>query len=253
MAEFSKQIGEGNYNAKLDLTSEKDILGHSLLIMRDNLLSNHNKESEENWIADGKENISDILRLHNKIDELADKVIAQLVNYIDVVQGALYIYDDEKKALFSVAVYAYNRKKFIRQEFEMGRGLIGQCAYEMDYIYRTEIPDDYVTITSGILGDQKPQSILLIPLITDEKLQGVMEFASVHDHIPELTIRFLKELGETIARTVFNLKVTQRTEQLLKESQQMTIELRENEEQLRQNAEEMRATQEELQKSNEQL
>jgi PAS domain S-box-containing protein len=253
MAEFSKQIGEGNYNAKLDLASEKDILGHSLLIMRDNLLANHKKESEENWIADGKENISNILRLHNKIDELSDKVIAQLVKYIDVVQGALYIYDDEKKILTSVAVYAYNRKKFINQEFKLGHGLIGQCAYEMDYIYRTEIPDDYVTITSGILGDQKPQSILLIPLITDEKLQGVMEFASVNDHIPELSIRFLKELGEIIARTVFNLKVTLRTEQLLKESQQMTIELRQNEEQLRQNAEEMRATQEELQKSNEQL
>ena len=253
MAEFSTQIGEGNYNAKLEPTSEKDILGHSLLIMRDNLLANHEKESEENWIAAGKENISNILRLHNKIDELADKVIAQLVNYIDVVQGALYIFDDEKKVLTSVAIYAYNRKKFLNQEFKLGHGLIGQCAFEMDFIYRTEIPSDYVTITSGILGDQKPQSILLIPLITDEKLQGVMEFASIHDRIPELTIRFLKELGEIIARTVFNLKVTQRTELLLKESQQMTIELRENEEQLRQNAEEMRATQEELQKSNEQL
>jgi PAS domain S-box-containing protein len=253
MAEFSTQIGQGNYNAKLDLASEKDILGHSLLIMRDNLLANHKKESEENWIAAGKEKISNILRLHNKLEELADKVIALLVNYVRVVQGAMYIYNEEKKILSSIAIYAYNRKKFISQEFKLGYGLIGQCAYEMDYIYRTEIPDDYVTITSGILGDRKPQSILLIPLITDEKLQGVMEFASIDDHIPELTIRFLKELGEIIARTVFNLKVTYRTEQLLKESQQMTIELRENEEQLRQNAEEMRATQEELQKSNEQL
>jgi len=58
MAGFSKQIGEGNYNAKLDLTSEKDILGQSLLLMRDNLLTNHKKESEENWIAAGKEKIS---------------------------------------------------------------------------------------------------------------------------------------------------------------------------------------------------
>jgi len=253
MAEFSTQIGEGNYNAKLDLTSEKDILGQSLLSMRDNLLTNHKKESEENWIAAGKEKISNILRLHNKIEQLSDQVIAQLVNYINVVQGAMYLFQEDKKVLTNIATYAYNRKKYITQEFGIGHGLIGQCAYEMDYVYRTEIPEDYVTITSGILGDQKPQSILLIPLITDEKLQGVMEFASVEASIPELTIRFLKELGEIIARTVFNLQVTHRTEQLLKESQQMTIELRENEEQLRQNAEEMRATQEELQKSNEQL
>ncbi|MBN2275212.1 MAG: PAS domain S-box protein [Bacteroidales bacterium] len=253
MAEFSKQIGEGNYNVDLDVTSSQDFLGHSLLMMRDNLLANHKKESEENWIAAGKENISEILRIHNKIETLADQVIAMLVNYVDVVQGAMYIFDEDKKVLFNVATYAYNRKKYITQEFRLGYGLIGQCAYEMEYIYRTEIPEDYVSITSGILGDQKPQSILLIPLISDEKLQGVLEFASVKAGIPELTIRFLIELGEIIARTVFNLKVTHRTEQLLKESQEMTIELRENEEQLRQNAEEMRATQEELKKSNEQL
>ena len=54
---------------------------------------------------------------------------------------------------------------------------MGQCAYEMDYIYRTEIPEDYITITSGILGDQKPESILLVPLISNEALQGVLEFA----------------------------------------------------------------------------
>ena len=81
----------------------------------------------------------------------------------------------------------------------------------------------------------------------------MVEFASIEPEIPELTIQFLKELGEIIARTIFNLKVTQRTEQLLKESQEMTIELQQNEEQLKRNAEDMQATQLELQKSNEQL
>ncbi len=70
---------------------------------------------------------------------------------------------------------------------------------------------------------------------------------------PQLTITLLKELGEIIARTFFNLKINQRTEKLLIESQQMTLELQENEEELRQNAEEMRATQEELKKSNDHL
>ena len=109
--------------------------------------------------------------------------------------------------LKNVATYAYNRKKYVNQEFKIGHGLIGECAYEMDYLYRTEIPDDYTTITSGILGEQKPQSILLVPLVTDEKLQGVIEFASIKNEIPDQTIRLLKELGEIIARTIFNLRV----------------------------------------------
>jgi PAS domain S-box-containing protein len=253
MAEFAKQIGEGNYEAQLDIATNNDILANSLLLMRNNLLSNYKKESEQSWIAEGKEIISNILRLNNKIEELAGQVIYELVKYIKVIQGALYLYNEEKETLINVATYGYNRKKYINQEFKLGYGLIGQCAYEMEHIYRTEIPEDYATITSGILGDQKPQSILIVPLISDEKLQGVVEFASIESEISELTIKYLKELAEIIARTIFNLKVNQRTEQLLRESQQMTLELKENEEQLKQNAEEMRATQEELKKSNEQL
>ncbi len=253
MAEFAKKIGEGDFKSALDISGETDTLADSLLLMRENLAQNSNRDSEQNWIAEGKEIISDILRINNKIDLLSNQVIKELVNYIQVVQGALYLYDEERKVLTNVASYAYNRKKYINQEFKLGYGLIGECAFEKDFIYRTEIPEDYATITSGILGDQKPGSLLLIPLISDEKLQGVIEFASIHNEIPELTIRFLKELGEVIARTLFNLRINQRTEQLLQEAQKMTYELQENEEQLRQNAEEMRATQEELQKSNEQL
>ncbi|MDX9847239.1 MAG: PAS domain S-box protein [Tenuifilaceae bacterium] len=250
---FAKTIGEGNYNAPFQIGDDDDILGKSLLVMRDNLLDNNKREAEQSWIAKGKDEVSYILRLHNNLGELSYEVLVKLIKYINIIQGALYIFDDDKKALINLATYAYNRKKFINQEFRIGQGLIGQCAYEQDIIYRTEIPDDYATITSGILGDKKPKSLIIVPLVTDEKLQGVIEFASIEDHIPELTIRFLKEMGEIIARTIFNLRINQKTEKLLLEAQQMTQELKENEEELRQNAEEMRATHEELEKSNLQL
>ncbi len=103
------------------------------------------------------------------------------------------------------------------------------------------------------MGDKKPKSLIIVPLITDEKLQGVIEFASLEPQIPELTITYLQQLGEIIARTIFNLNVNNKTEKLLQEARQMTNELRENEEQLRQNAEEMRATHEELERSNTKL
>ncbi|MCG8698760.1 MAG: PAS domain S-box protein [Bacteroidales bacterium] len=253
MAIFAKQIGQGNLDAKINVSTKNDVLAQSLMLMRDNLTKNSRNESEQSWISSGKELVSDILRTQNHIEELANLVIQKLVGYINVVQGALYLYDDENKLLKNVATYAYNRKKYINQEFKVGEGLIGACAYERDYIYRTEIPDDYATITSGILGEQKPRTILIIPLISDQKLQGVVEFASTEKELSQLTIRFMMGLGEIIARTIFNLKVTQRTELLLEESQKMTRELQANEEQLRQNAEEMRATQEELRRSNEEL
>jgi PAS domain S-box-containing protein len=247
---IAKKIGEGNYNINVTLEDDDDVLGKSLLVMKNNLLANSKKEAEASWIAEGKEAIANILRMHTRLDELSYEVLVNLIKYINVIQGALYIYNDEEKTLVNIAQYAYNRKKYVNQTFKIGQGLIGQCAYEMDTIYRTEIPDDYTSITSGILGDKKPKSLLIVPLISDEKLQGVIEFASIDDDFQKLTIKFLKELGEIIARTLFNLRINEKTERLLRESQQMTIELRENEEQLRQNAEEMRATQEELEKSN---
>ncbi len=252
-AAFAQRIGEGDFKASLDLECRNDDLGKSLLVMRDNLLENKKKEEEQNWIAEGKDIIANILRLHNSIDTLAIAVVEQLIKYIKATQGALFVYNEESDKLVNVATYAYNRQKYINQEFGIGQGLIGQCAYERDLIYRTEIPEDYVTITSGILGDKKPGSILIVPLITDEKLQGVLEFASLDDEIPGQTIKYLRELGEIIARTIFNLNINKKTEKLLQEARQMTEELTENEEALRQSAEEMRATHEELEKSNERL
>ena len=252
-AEFAKNIGEGNLDAELISDDKKDILGQSLLRMRDNLLENHKNETDQAWKAKGTDLISTILRIHNDIENLSYDVIVNLIKYVDAIQGALYIYDDEEKVLENFATYAYNRKKYISQKFKIGQGLIGQCAYEEDFIYMTKLPEDYATITSGILGDKKPGSILLVPLIAEEKLQGVIEFATLEDEIPVLTREYVIELSEIIARTIYNLNINKRTEQLLQESQKMTEELRENERTLNENAEQMRMTQEELKESNEQL
>jgi putative methionine-R-sulfoxide reductase with GAF domain len=251
-AHFAQDIGSGNYEAEYS-ADDDDVLGKSLLLMRDNLLENSKKEAEQLWISRGKDVVSEILRLHNNMEELSVDALVSIIKYVNLIQGALYFYDDETRKLRNLATYAYNRRKYINQEFSVGQGLIGQCAYEMDYIYRTDVPADYATITSGILGDKKPASLLIVPLIADEKLQGVIEFASLDNEIPATTIKFLRELAEIIARTFFNLNVNKKTEKLLVEAQQMTEELRENEERLRQNAEEMRATQEELYETNEKL
>jgi PAS domain S-box-containing protein len=109
----------------------------------------------------------------------------------------------------------------------VGFGLIGQCASDRDYIYRTEIPSDYFTVSSGLIGEKKPASLLIVPMISDDTLQGVVEIASLNQEIPEHTIDLIIELGDIIARTIFNLKVNQEelkcsTEQL--EARVMEVE-----------------------------
>ncbi|MBQ3688549.1 MAG: PAS domain S-box protein [Bacteroidales bacterium] len=249
----AKRIGEGDLFFDTSDIDEADLLGRSLLIMKNNLVETSQRENEQNWIAKGKEIIGDILRQRNNISDLAYETIINLIEYIGAVQGAFYLFDDDSKALTNIATYAYNRKKYITQEFKVGIGLVGQTAFERDIIYRKEIPEDYVTISSGILGDQKPRTLLLSPLISDEKLQGVIEFASLAEDMPDKTLRLIKEVSEIIAQTIFNLKVNTTTEKLLREAQTMTRQLQKNEDELRKNAEDMKKAQLELQDTNKKL
>ncbi len=252
-ANLAKMIGKDEFNERIKKYKRTDELSKSLILLHQNLIESSKKEEELNWIARGKDLISNILRQHNVIDVLAYETLVNIIKYINAIQGAFYIFDDEKKKLTNVASYAYNRRKYLNQVYEIGQGLIGQAAYEMDIIYRKEIPADYVTISSGIIGDAKPQTILIVPLIGDEKLQGVIELASLESDIPDLTLKFVKELGNIIGQTIFNLKANIRTEKLLKDAQIMTRELKANEETLKRNAEEMAKTQKELEESNKNL
>ena len=249
---FAHELSEGDSPEPYEEMMETD-LGKALRMIQLNIKSNRRKEREQTWIAEGKDIVSKILREHQDLDELSYRVLQALNDYIQATQGALFMYDEEEENLTSKATYAYNRRKYVSQVFRMGEGLVGQCAYEMDYIYRTEIPEDYVTISSGILGDQKPESILLVPLISNEELHGIVEFAFLSDRIPKLTIQFLLELGEIIARTLKNLKMNLRTRYLLEESRKMTGELRKNEIQLQENAIQMKSDQEKLESANIQL
>ncbi len=250
--EYAKKIGEGNLDIEMQVPPD-DQLGQALLLMRNNLKATYQREAELGWVTKGKEIIGDILRYHNDLEKLAYETIVSIVNYVDAIQGAFYIYDEEQNLLVNYATYAYNRRKFLNQTFRIGQGLIGQAAYERGIIYRKEIPEDYFTISSGLMGDRKPKTLLIAPLIGDEKLQGVIEIASLDEEMPSRTIRLIEEISGIIGQTVFNLKVNKQTERLLRETQEKTEKLRQNEEKLRKQTEEMRKTQLELEEVNRRL
>jgi PAS domain S-box-containing protein len=250
-AQFARLVGEGKFDAPYKPASEDDMLGLALLNMRENLIENERKDKERNWIVRGVAEVAEILRMHDSLDALGDDVLQFIIEKIGAIQGVFYIVNDEQKEklIEMRASFAYGRKKYLKKSFRFAEGLVGQAAAERDYVMRTEIPDSYVTISSGILGDQKPNCILIVPLITNEEVYGVVEFAGLKKFDPS-QVKFVQELSLILARTIFNIKVNERTRKLLGESQTLSAELTEKQEVLRQNAEEMRATQEELQRSN---
>ena len=244
---FAKNIGNGKYDSEFKPLSDHDVLGNALLNMRGNLSRVADEDKKRNWATEGIAKFGEILRSNNSdVQKLCDEIIGSLVKYLRANQGALYIIDEtdteEEETMSMISCYAWDKKKFVNQKIHRGEGLAGQAWQEMDAIYITDVPQNYIKITSG-LGDSNPTSILIMPLLVNDQIFGVLEIASF-SKMADFEIDFVKKVAESIASTVSTVKVNERTQKLLTESQQMTEEMRAQEEEMRQNMEELQATQE---------
>ena len=250
---FADNIGSGMLNADFEPISEVDTLGHSLLEMRDSLKDAEEKDQQRNEEVQVVAEVGTILRAHNDLESMGDALIHYLTQKVKAVQGAFYVVEKDEETKESIIhlrnSYAYNRKKYLQKEFKVGQGLVGQAVIERDIVHRSEIPETYTSITSGLIQDKKPSSILILPLISNEEVYGVLEFASLQA-FSDRDIIILRKVSEIVAQTIFNVQVNERTRNLLDQSQKMSSELQEQSVILQQNAEEMKATQEELKRSN---
>jgi methyl-accepting chemotaxis protein len=259
---FSLEIGKGNFDTHFTPLSDEDVLGHSLIDMRNELKKaadeeGRRKEEDEhrNWAAQGVAKFSDILRKNtNDLDELAYDIISNLVKYTNSNQGGIYIINDNDKDNLFIemkASYAFDRRKFITKRIEIGEGLVGRCYQEKEKIYLTEIPNDYVKITSG-LGEDNPRALLIVPFVYNDVIYGLVEIASFNEY-PAHVIEFIERIGESIAATISSSKAQIQTALLLEQSQQQAEEMASQEEEMRQNMEELRATQEQSSRREEEL
>ena len=252
---FSKRIGNNDLDTEFELLSNDDVLGKSLLDMKQSLkkaqeddLIRKSDDDKRNWSTVGYAKFGEILRQNNdNMELLSYNIIKHLVDYMGMNQGGLFIYNDNEKDhpyLELAACYAFNRHKFIHKSIEIGEGLVGACYQEGQTIFLTNVPNNYIEITSG-LGEANPKCILIVPLRLNEEIYGIIELASFK--ITEKhQIEFVEKVGESIASTISSVKVNIRTAELLEVSQQQSEEMRAQEEEMRQNLEEMHATQEEL-------
>ncbi len=251
---FAEEIGNEKFNTEFRPLSDEDVLGNSLLSMRQNLqeakIKDEKREKEDavrKWVSDGITKFSEILRQTTKdLNELSNNVIKNLVAYLNANQGGVFLYNDDDKNdvyLELIASYAYNKERKKKKKIILGEGLIGTCAVEKTPIYMTDIPNDYITITSG-LGGANPRSLFIIPLKLEDQVLGIIEIASFNK-FEEHEREFIEKVTESIASTLSITKINQRTTKLLAQSQKQTEEMHAQEEEMRQNLEELKATQEE--------
>lgn len=252
--DFVTAIGEGNleidYKQTLDLqyAPGKNKLADSLIQMQEKLKAMNEAEGRRQWANEGITKFVEIMRSSNdNLESLGDSVISALVQYTNSNQGALYILNDEDQAnkyLELISLFAFDIKKYEQRKIKLGEGILGQTFLEKETTHLTNMPDEYIRITSG-LGDANPKALLLFPLKVDKEAYGIIELASFQEYKPH-EIEFVEKLGESIAATLASVKAAQKNRQLIEQFQQQTEEMRAQEEEMRQNMEELQATQEEV-------
>jgi PAS domain S-box-containing protein len=246
---FADHIGKGQFDVQLQHLSVKEGLGMALSNMRQQLQRVAEEEAQRNWVVNGINQLEEILRRnqHSTVSQLSDAFIGQLVRYLRANQGGIYLISDylvHSSPIELVACYAYDKKKYEERTIQRGQGLVGQCILENESIYMTQVPPNYVRITSG-LGEATPRNILLVPIRTQEHTFGVIEMASFYP-LQAHQIQFVESVCESFASVITGVQNNVRTQSLLDESRQIAAVLREQEEEMKQNAEELIATQEEL-------
>jgi len=255
--DFTKKITHDDFTANYEINDENDILGKSLIELRNNIKKNKEDEilrkkedDQRNWVAEGQAKFGEILRQNNdNLEKLSFEIISNLCKYVDAIQGAFYILEDSDKNdvhFEQTAFYAYNRKKYSKKRIDWNEGLVGRSAFEKLTIYMDKVPEGYVEVTSG-LGKSNPKSILIVPLKVNEEIHGVIEFGSFN-LFEEYQIKFVEKVAESIASTISTVKINVKTAKLLEDSQEQAERLAQQEEEMRQNMEELQATQEEATK-----
>jgi PAS domain S-box-containing protein len=244
---FSDNISRGNYTVDYP-TQNADKLGQSLLNMRDSLAGAAKREAQEKFLTTGLARIGEIMRQHaSSLDLLCDHVIMEVVKYMKANQGAIFMMGEKgttNEHLKLMACRAWDRKKYFEKIIKPGEGLVGQAVIEKQTIFLTQVPNSYITISSG-LGEANPGCILIVPLKFEDEVVGIIELAAFKP-FRDYEIDFLEKMGSSIASTMITTQNNQRNKELLEQARALTEQLRDQEENIRLNMEEMQASQEEM-------
>lgn len=240
------KIKDGTYDREKDITGER-IIDTSLSDIFEKFKADADEERNRSWANEGLAMFREVMGAHTEIKAMCEDLIGKLIKYIDANQGGIFVNNKENQ-LELVAAYAFERKKYLTRLIQPGEGLVGQCFLEQHRIYLTKVPDDYVSITSG-LGAANPRCVLIVPLKLKDTTVGVLEIASFKP-FPPYRLDFIDKAAEALAQGISSIRVSEDTKSLLQGSLRREQEMKNQEELMRQNMEELYVTQEDMRKVN---
>jgi len=197
------------------------------------------------WETTGQAQLSEKMSGGQKIGALAENVIRQLCEYLNVQVGTLYLMENEELRLRGG--YAHKGRKDLTDAVKPGEGWIGQAAAQRSPIIAPDIPQDSMTLISS-LGMITFRHLIATPFLYEDEVIGVVELGALHPFTPE-KLQFLETAMERIGVAFKTAQTRAQVDILLATTQEQATELQAQSEELRAANEELEAQTQSLQLS----
>ncbi|WP_376959801.1 HAMP domain-containing protein [Azospirillum sp. A26] len=255
IAEVATAVTKGDLTRSItveamgEVAALKDNINEMIRNLRDTTLKN----AEQDWLKTNLAKFTRMLQGERDLVTVSNMILSEIAPLVNAQHGVFYVAtrDRDEPLLELVASYALKERKNLSNRFHLKEGLVGQCAYEKKRILLTNVPRDYVAISSG-LGEAPPLNIIVLPVLFEDDVKAVIELASF-GRFSETHQSFLEQLTESIGIVLNTIAANMRTEGLLKQSQRLTTELQSQQEELKTTNERLEQQAASLRKSEELL
>jgi signal transduction histidine kinase/CheY-like chemotaxis protein/HAMP domain-containing protein len=238
IAEVATAVTKGDLtrSIKVEAQGEVAVLKDTINEMIRNLRDTTLKNSEQDWLKTNLAKFSRMLQGQRDLLTVGRLILSELAPVVSAQQGVFYTLEGvpEAQKLRLLASFATTPRK---TEFELGEGLIGQCAIENKKMLLRNVPSDYAEISSG-LGAAAPLNLIVLPVVFERQVMAVLELASFDSFSPTHQA-FLDDLMESIGIVLNTIQANTRTEDLLRQSQSLAKELQSQQEVLQQTNQEL--------------
>ena len=243
IAEVSTAVTQGDLTRSITVEAEGEVaeLKDNINQMIENLRETTKVNAEQDWLKTNLARISGMLQGQRDLEQVTQLIMSEVTPVVSAQHGAFFLVEHgdslDEAELRLVASYGYRPKKGRPDRFALGDGLVGQAAVEGKTIRLTDIPPDYIKISSA-LGESSPAHLVVMPVLFEEQVLGVIELASLRP-FSAVNQAFLDQLAETIGVVLNTIQANMRTEELLTQSQALTQELQKQSVELRQTNDEL--------------
>ncbi|WP_430232402.1 response regulator [Nitrosomonas communis] len=228
IAEVATAVTRGDLSRSIQVEARGEVshLKDNINEMIRNLKETTQKNAQQDWLKTNLARFTRLLQGYRELDTVTRLILSELAPLVSAHHGIFYLMDvtEQDERLRMVASYGYRPgDNGWPTSFALGEGLVGQCALEKKCILLTNVPGDYIKISSG-LGAAVPTNIIVLPILFDEQIKAVIEIGSL-ECFTETRLSFLGQLMESIGVVLNMIEVNSRTESLLAQSQSLAHEL----------------------------